>query len=142
MLHDIGVTIDYDDHHRHSHYLIVNSGLPGFSPWELEMIAAIARWHRKGEPDAGALGAARAKGRRAPGWACSAGSSAWPSSSSAAATASVAGVELEQDNGAVTPAAHARTAPARTRAWRIWSAQRNSDLLAEAIGEPVEVVAG
>ena len=64
MLHDIGVTIDYDDHHRHSHYLIVNSGLPGYSPWELELIAAIARWHRKGEPDAGVLGAARAQGRR------------------------------------------------------------------------------
>ena len=62
MLHDIGVTIDYDDHHRHSHYLIVNSGLPGCSPWELEMIAAIARWHRKGEPDAGALGALQRKG--------------------------------------------------------------------------------
>ncbi len=64
MLHDIGVTIDYDDHHRHSHYLIVNSGLPGYSPWELEMIAAIARWHRKGEPDAGAPGSPRAQGRR------------------------------------------------------------------------------
>ena len=64
MLHDIGVTIDYDDHHRHSQYLIVNSGLPGFSPWELEMIAAVARWHRKGEPDAGALGALERKGDR------------------------------------------------------------------------------
>ena len=30
MLHDIGVAIDYDDHHRHSHYLILNAGLPGF----------------------------------------------------------------------------------------------------------------
>ncbi|MDQ5808825.1 MAG: Ppx/GppA family phosphatase, partial [Actinomycetota bacterium] len=31
MLHDIGVAINYDDHHKHSRYLILNSGLPGYS---------------------------------------------------------------------------------------------------------------
>src|SRR5215213_1040937 len=30
VLHDIGTAIDYDDHHRHSNYLILNAGLPGF----------------------------------------------------------------------------------------------------------------
>ena len=30
MLHDIGMSIDYDDHHKHSRYLILNAGLPGF----------------------------------------------------------------------------------------------------------------
>ena len=29
MLHDIGMSIDYDDHHKHSRYLILNGGLPG-----------------------------------------------------------------------------------------------------------------
>ena len=29
MLHDIGVAVDYDDHHKHSRYLILNAGLPG-----------------------------------------------------------------------------------------------------------------
>ncbi len=56
MLHDIGVTIDYDDHHRHSHYLILSAGLPGFDPRELALIALIARWHRKGDPDPSELG--------------------------------------------------------------------------------------
>ena len=32
MLHDIGMSIDYDDHHKHSRYLILNGGLPGFTP--------------------------------------------------------------------------------------------------------------
>jgi exopolyphosphatase/guanosine-5'-triphosphate,3'-diphosphate pyrophosphatase len=50
VLHDIGMTIDYDDHHRHSRYLILNSGLPGFGPRELVLIAEIARYHRKGSP--------------------------------------------------------------------------------------------
>ena len=29
MLHDIGTAVDYDDHHKHSRYLILNAGLPG-----------------------------------------------------------------------------------------------------------------
>jgi len=55
MLHDIGKTIDYDDHHRHSRYLILGAGLPGYSPRELAMIALMARYHRKGNPDLGDL---------------------------------------------------------------------------------------
>lgn len=61
MLHDIGMTVDYDDHHHHSHYLILHAGLPGFSPRELELIALIARYHRKGTPNARELGAMRRK---------------------------------------------------------------------------------
>ena len=50
------VAVDYDDHHRHSYYLILNAGLPGFTPRELVLIGLIARYHRKGEPDASDLG--------------------------------------------------------------------------------------
>ena len=32
MLHDIGVAVDYDDHHKHSRYLILSAGLPGLQP--------------------------------------------------------------------------------------------------------------
>ncbi|MBJ7328771.1 MAG: Ppx/GppA family phosphatase [Solirubrobacteraceae bacterium] len=51
MLHDIGMRVDYDDHHKHSRYLILNAGLPGYSPIEVAMIAQAARYHRKGMPD-------------------------------------------------------------------------------------------
>jgi len=57
MLHDIGMSVDYDDHHKHSRYLILNAGLPGFSPVEVAIIAQAARYHRKGMPDPGPLGA-------------------------------------------------------------------------------------
>jgi exopolyphosphatase/guanosine-5'-triphosphate,3'-diphosphate pyrophosphatase len=50
VLHDIGMTIDYDDHHKHSRYLILHAGLPGYSPSELAVIAQAARYHRKGTP--------------------------------------------------------------------------------------------
>ena len=37
--HDVGVAVDYDDHHKHSRYLILSAGLPGFSPREVALIA-------------------------------------------------------------------------------------------------------
>jgi exopolyphosphatase/guanosine-5'-triphosphate,3'-diphosphate pyrophosphatase len=55
MLHDIGVTVDYDDHHKHSRYLILNAGLPGFAPREVALVAQMARYHRKGSPGFGEL---------------------------------------------------------------------------------------
>jgi exopolyphosphatase/guanosine-5'-triphosphate,3'-diphosphate pyrophosphatase len=56
-LHDIGMTVDYDDHHKHSRYLILNAGLPGFTPREVALIAQMARYHRKGSPGFGELAA-------------------------------------------------------------------------------------
>jgi exopolyphosphatase / guanosine-5'-triphosphate,3'-diphosphate pyrophosphatase len=50
LLHDIGVHISYDRHHRHSYYLIKNGGLRGFEPQEIEIIALVARYHRQATP--------------------------------------------------------------------------------------------
>ncbi|UUY05290.1 Ppx/GppA family phosphatase [Svornostia abyssi] len=55
MLHDIGMRVDYDDHHKHSRYLILNAGLPGYSPIEVALIAQAARYHRKGMSELGAF---------------------------------------------------------------------------------------
>ncbi len=55
ILHDVGMSVDYDDHHKHSRYLILNAGLPGFTPVEVAIIAQAARYHRKGMPDPGPL---------------------------------------------------------------------------------------
>ena len=56
ILHDIGMSVDYDDHHKHSRYLILSAGLPGFEPREAALIAQAARYHRKGTPEFGELG--------------------------------------------------------------------------------------
>ena len=53
MLHDIGTAVDYDDHHKHSRYLILNAGMPGYSPRETALIGQAARYHRKGTPSLG-----------------------------------------------------------------------------------------
>ncbi|HEX4129834.1 MAG TPA: Ppx/GppA phosphatase family protein [Pirellulales bacterium] len=49
-LQDVGYLIDYEKHHKHSYYLILNSRLAGFQPHELELVANIARYHRGAEP--------------------------------------------------------------------------------------------
>ncbi|HET9126322.1 MAG TPA: Ppx/GppA phosphatase family protein [Solirubrobacteraceae bacterium] len=55
MLHDVGMTISYDDHHKHSRYLIESAELPGFDPRERALIAQMTRYHRKGTPKLGAI---------------------------------------------------------------------------------------
>jgi exopolyphosphatase / guanosine-5'-triphosphate,3'-diphosphate pyrophosphatase len=62
MLHDIGMSIDYDDHHKHSRYLILNGGLAGFTPVETAIIAQSARYHRKGMPAPGPMAALFSEG--------------------------------------------------------------------------------
>ncbi|MBI5106632.1 MAG: Ppx/GppA family phosphatase, partial [Solirubrobacterales bacterium] len=62
MLHDIGVTVDYDDHHKHSRYLVLNSGLPGWTQREVALIGQAVRYHRKGMPELKPFGALARKG--------------------------------------------------------------------------------
>jgi exopolyphosphatase / guanosine-5'-triphosphate,3'-diphosphate pyrophosphatase len=50
LLHDIGMHISHERHHRHSYYLIRNGGLRGFEPEEIEILALVARYHRQATP--------------------------------------------------------------------------------------------
>ncbi len=50
ILHDIGYFINYSSHHKHSYHLIRHADLIGFTPRERELIAQIARYHRKSLP--------------------------------------------------------------------------------------------
>src|SRR5204863_8342399 len=53
VLHDVGVHISYERHHKHSYYLIKNGRLRGFEPEEIEVIALLARYHRQATPKRG-----------------------------------------------------------------------------------------
>lgn len=51
LLHNCGIAIAHSAHHKHSHYIIQNSEmLLGFTGREIDVIAAIARYHRKALP--------------------------------------------------------------------------------------------
>ena len=53
LLHDIGEHVSPSGHHRHGAYLIRYGQLRGFDPAEVQLLSALARWHRRGEPKPG-----------------------------------------------------------------------------------------
>jgi exopolyphosphatase/guanosine-5'-triphosphate,3'-diphosphate pyrophosphatase len=134
MLHDIGTAVDYDDHHKHSRYLILNARLPGFTPRELHLIALIARYHRKGDPDISELGKLAQDGdeRRL---AVLAGTIRVAEQLERSRDQIVEAVRVSAENGSVRldPQAKADASVA------IWSARRNADLLERALDRTVAI---
>ena len=51
LLHDVGDFVRYDGHHKHTYYLIQHADIMGLTPEEREIVANIARYHRKSAPD-------------------------------------------------------------------------------------------
>ncbi len=49
-VHDIGQFVNYAAHHKHSYYLIRSSQIMGLNDHQLELVANIARYHRKAVP--------------------------------------------------------------------------------------------
>ncbi len=52
LLHDIGAFVSANSHHIHTMYLIRNTEFAGLSSEEIELIAVVARYHRKSMPKA------------------------------------------------------------------------------------------
>jgi exopolyphosphatase / guanosine-5'-triphosphate,3'-diphosphate pyrophosphatase len=50
ILHNCGHFVSHSSHHKHSYYLIRHGELLGYTETELEVIANIARYHRKSAP--------------------------------------------------------------------------------------------
>jgi len=50
VLHKVGCYINYERHHKHSYHLIIHSDLPGFTQREREIVANVARYHRRAVP--------------------------------------------------------------------------------------------
>lgn len=69
-LHTIGMGVGFRGYHRHGAYLIENSELRGFEPWEVALLASVVRFHRRGvigaryEPFRGLNGDAREMANR------------------------------------------------------------------------------
>jgi exopolyphosphatase/guanosine-5'-triphosphate,3'-diphosphate pyrophosphatase len=136
LLHDIGVAVNYDDHHRHSYYLTLNAGLPGFSPRELILIGLVARYHRKGEPDASDLGDV-AQPRDDDRLRLLCGMIRLAEQLERSRDQAITDVQVSARNGAVALDASAN--PSLDATVPIWAARRNADLLAEALGRDVEI---
>jgi exopolyphosphatase/guanosine-5'-triphosphate,3'-diphosphate pyrophosphatase len=49
-VHDIGVRISPDRHHKHGAYIVEHAGMRGFSPDEIAVLASMIRFQRGGDP--------------------------------------------------------------------------------------------
>ncbi len=52
LLHDVGYLVNHSKHHKHAYHLIMHGDLRGFSPGDVELIANVARYHRRAMPKA------------------------------------------------------------------------------------------
>ncbi len=50
LLHDVGVSVSYQGHHKHSQEIILHADLAGFARREQRIVACLARYHRKAHP--------------------------------------------------------------------------------------------
>ena len=50
LLHDIGQHVGVSSHHKHTFYLLKSGPIIGLSPTQIEIVANVARYHRKSMP--------------------------------------------------------------------------------------------
>jgi exopolyphosphatase/guanosine-5'-triphosphate,3'-diphosphate pyrophosphatase len=50
LLHDLGQFIDSSNHHKHTLYILQASSVIGLTPAQMEIVANVARYHRKSAP--------------------------------------------------------------------------------------------
>ena len=136
LLHDIGEHISYEKHHRHSYYLITHAGLHGFDPEETEILALIARYHRRATPKRSHPGVATLpkEHRRTVRWLAAMVRLAEGLDRSRAQL--VSRVTLTERRGAWTLHLSA-TADIELE---YWAAQRHVAALATMIGQPIHLV--
>ncbi len=139
QLNDIGSAVNYQDHHKHSAYLILSAGLPGYSHRETALIALLCVYHRKGKADLKTYQAVLEKGdpqrvRRL---------------GAVLRLAEALDSSRTQDVAAVTVAARrdvvrltVKGRPGHDVRWEIGEAQRNADLFEDAFNCRLEVAAG
>jgi exopolyphosphatase/guanosine-5'-triphosphate,3'-diphosphate pyrophosphatase len=135
MLHDIGVAVDYDDHHKHSRYLILNAGLPGFSPRETALIGQMARYHRKGQPTLGEFEPLMRRGDDALLTRCAAVLRV-AEQLERPRDQTVEGLEVEVEDGLVA----LRLRHSQDVTIARWAAERQRDVFKKALGRVLEVL--
>ncbi len=138
LLHDIGTHISYPRHHKHSYYLIKNGDLRGFEPQESEVIASIARYHRKSPPRRThpAFSALSPKKRNAVRTLAAILRFAETLDRSHAQV--VSGVELHDRGGEYL----VKLRTSGDAELELWAAQRQIEPLERALGKPIRLSAG
>ncbi|MGI9599302.1 MAG: Ppx/GppA phosphatase family protein [Acidimicrobiales bacterium] len=143
VVHNVGLFISHAAHHKHTYYVVRHSEqLTGFTERERELLALIARYHRRGHPSA----------KHPPFAELSADDQAMvrilagilrigiglDRSHSGSVTGLSVDTSADGDRLIITPTA----GPEADISLEIYSAAERSDLLADALGVGVEVAVG
>lgn len=140
-LHNVGLFVSHTAHHKHSHYIIRNTDhLLGFTDHEIEVVAVVARYHRKSEPkekhpEYAALGD---EDRRAV--AVLAGILRVAIGLDRTHSLLVTGLTTHVDAGEGRLVVEVTATPGSDTSLELYAANERKDLLATALGLAVEVV--
>lgn len=136
VVHDVGMVIDYYAHHKHGMYLVMGRPLAGFEHREQAIIALLVRYHRRGTPSEQGLGAVLEAGDMQRVRVLS-GILRMAEYLDRAKSQRIEAVTCED----------ALASPLRIEAWsktdahvEVEMAQVRSELLADALGVPIDVV--
>jgi exopolyphosphatase/guanosine-5'-triphosphate,3'-diphosphate pyrophosphatase len=152
LLHDVGYHISSDQHHKHSYYIIRNSPLLGFTNDEEELIANIARYHRKSHPKLKHENYLRVPPQKRPLVALLAGILRIAEGLDRRRLHLIESVGVSVKGDALRLALHCRSngekespkktpkSPIESPEIEIWSAERRTALLAEYLNKRVEFI--
>ena len=138
ILHDVGAHISYPRHHKHSYYLIKNGDLRGFEPLEAEIVALIARYHRKGAPRKNAAGFGRLSTKKRRAVRTLAAILRFAETLDRSHAQIINAVEIN-DRG---DEYHIKLRSSGDAELELWAAQRQLEPLERALGKPIRLSAG
>ncbi|MGH2524482.1 MAG: HD domain-containing protein, partial [Anaerolineales bacterium] len=138
QLHDIGSVVDYYDHHKHSAYIILSAGLPGYSHREIALIALLCLYHRKGQPSVEPYEALfkSEDENRVKRLAALLRLAEYLDRSRAQ---SVTGLRVQRNGRRLRLKVRVRAAAPGGAHVEVWEAQRNADLFEDAFGRELEI---
>jgi exopolyphosphatase / guanosine-5'-triphosphate,3'-diphosphate pyrophosphatase len=140
ILQNVGLVISHDRHHLHSYYVIRNSELlTGFTDHVLELIALVARYHRKSTPKTRHPEYARLHEADQRVVEILAGLLRVAAGLDRTRSGAVSRVRVEGGQKGRPLRFLVETAPRADAELELYSARNRKDLLEEALGVPVEI---
>ncbi|HLF41465.1 MAG TPA: Ppx/GppA phosphatase family protein [Acidimicrobiia bacterium] len=140
LLCNVGLVISHDRHHLHSYYVIRNTELlTGFTDHEIELIALVARYHRKSAPKSRHPEYARLGPEEQRLVRILAGLVRIAAGLDRTRSGAVRAVRVNGTGGRDGLRIVVDTAPGADAELEIYSARSRQDLLAEALGVALEI---
>ncbi len=135
VLHDVGQHIGYERHEHHAAYIIKNGELRGFSGEERDLLAMLARYHRKARPKRRDADYAALPSRSRRAVRVLSGILRLADGLDRSHHQFVQGVQIEERDGTL----HFDIVTQGDAELEVWGARRKGKLLERELGRPIEL---